>query len=209
MVGCERKPLFSRPKEGRASASWRWAGGNPFRRNILVAPAGSAGPFRLPEQAAIPAIPVLQPCLKARRDGLRNPSAGYADPRRRIWRKKDWRRPLPGRSSSFAAAVNSSRFRRRGVAFLSEIYPCSFRFLLEKGPIRHILYRQRILSEADGRLLWIKRESDPSYMENGASRSPASRGGRPARPGGPGAGFPVKSSELTDKRGCRPWKKMV
>ena len=95
MVGCERKPLFSRPKEGRASASWRWAGGNPFRRNILVAPAGSAGPFRLPEQAAIPAIPVLQPCLKARRDGLRNPSAGYADPRRRIWRKKDWRRPLP------------------------------------------------------------------------------------------------------------------
>lgn len=101
------------------------------------------------------------------------------------------------------------RFRRRGVAFLSEIYPCSFRFLLEKGPIRHILYRQRILSGADGRLLWIKRESDPSYMENRASSRPASRGGRPARPGGPGAGFPVKSSELTDKRGCRPWNKMV
>lgn len=75
MVGCERKSLFSRPKEGRASASWRWAGGNPFRRNILVAPAGSAGPFRLPERA-IPAIPVLRRASRQRRDGLRNPSAG-------------------------------------------------------------------------------------------------------------------------------------
>lgn len=186
MVGCRKEAALFPPKGGprirflamgrRQSVSAQYPS-SPGRERRPFPPPGTG---RYPGHSCFAAVPQGAARWFTKSIGRDTPIRGG------VSGVKGLAATIAGRSSSFAAAVNSSRFRRRGVAFLSEIYPCSFRFLLEKGPIRHILYRQRILSEADGRLLWIKRESDPSYMENGASRSSASRGGRPARPEGLG-----------------------